>query len=197
MKPTSQKGFSIYELMITLLIVGVLLTVGLPNLSDFTRNSRISSTANDLHSSFLLARSEAARAKSNVTICSSANSTAANANCDGGSFDAGWIIFVDLDGDINRNPANEPILRSHPAVDDAIDITTNAGAAYFSFAPTGLGRGDVIGAPSIANAVICDDRGNVVASGGSSAARYLTVLPIGRATILRDVNLITAAGGCP
>ena len=197
MKPTSQKGFSIYELMITLLIVGVLLTIGLPNLSDFTRNSRISSTANDLHSSFLLARSEAARSKSNVTICTSANSTAANANCDGSPFDAGWIIFVDLDGDINRNPANEPVLRSHPAVDDAIDITTNAGAAYFSFAPSGLGRGNVIGAPAISNAVICDDRGNITAAGGSSAARYLTVLPIGRATILRDVDLITAAGGCP
>ncbi len=196
MKHISQKGFSIYELMITLLIVGVLLTIGLPNLSDFTRNSRISGTANDLHSSFMLARSEAARSKSNVTICSSANSTAANANCDGSPFDSGWIIFVDLDGDIDRDAVNEPVLRSHPAIDASIDITTNAGAAYFSFAPTGLGRGDIAGV-SLVTAVICDSRGNTVASGGSSAARFLVVTPIGRATVLRDVAQINAAGGCP
>ena len=195
MNETSQKGFTIYELMITLLVAGVLLTIGLPNLSEFTRNSRISGTANDLHSSFLLARSEAARAKSNVTICSSANSMAANADCDGSPFDDGWIIFVDQDGDIVRD-AGEPVLRSHSTIPDGIDITTNGGASYFSFAATGLGRGDVAGA-AMQTAVICDARGNTVAAGGSSAARYLVVTPIGRATILRDVGQINLAGGCP
>ena len=76
-------------------------------------------------------------------------------------------------------------------------ITTNAGATYFGFAPTGLGRGDVGGNPSIQTAVICDGRGNVVAAGGNSAARFLVVTPIGRATVLRDVTQINAAGGCP
>lgn len=193
----TQNGFSIYELMITLLIVGIVLTIGVPNLSEFTQNSRISATANDLHSSFLLARSEAARAKANVTICSSANPMAANSNCDGGPFDNGWIIFVDLDGDIDRDAANEPVLRSHQPIPDSIDITANGGAAYFSFAPTGLGRGNVGGGPALQTAVICDDRGNQVAAGGSSSARFLVVTPIGRATILRDVNQIQAAGGCP
>lgn len=192
-----QAGFSIYELMITLLIVGVILTIGVPNLSEFTQNSRISATANDLHSSFLLARSEAARAKAPVTICSSSNPTDANADCDGGAFDNGWIIFVDTDGNIARDAANEPVLRAHQPIPDAIDITTNAGASYFSFAPTGLGRGDVGGNPAVQTAVICDQRGNQVAAGGASSARYLVVTPIGRATVLRDVNQIQAAGGCP
>ncbi len=193
----NQNGFTLYELLITMLVIGIALTVGIPSFGVFTQNSRITSTANDLHSSFFLARSEAARAKSNITICASNNSMGA-ATCTGGTFDDGWIIFVDLNGDIQRAGADESVLRRHPAIDDAIDISTNAGANYFSFAPTGLGRGDVGGAgASVQTAVICDGRGNIVAAGGNSAARYLVVTPLGRATVLRDVAQITAAGGCP
>ncbi len=190
-------GFTLYELLITIVIIGIVLTFGIPNFGVFTQNSRIASTANDMHSSFYLGRSEAARSKSNITICASANSMDAAAAC-GGTFDDGWIIFIDLNGDIQRAGVNENVLRRHPPIDDAIDISTNAGANYFSFAPTGLGRGDVGGAgASVQTAVICDGRGNIVAAGGNSAARYLVVTPIGRATVLRDVDLITAAGDCP
>jgi Tfp pilus assembly protein FimT len=124
------------------------------------------------------------------------------ATCTGGTFDDGWIIFVDLNGDIQRPggpnvDGGENVLRRHPPVDDAIDISMNPGATFFSFAPTGLGRGDQSGFTAIQTAVICDGRGNVVAAGGNSAARFLVVTPIGRATVLRDVAQITAAGGCP
>ncbi len=192
----NQSGFTLYELLITIVIIGIVLTFGIPNFGVFTQNSRITGPANDLHSSFFLGRSEAARSKSNITICASNNSMGA-ATCTGGTFDDGWIIFVDLNGDIQRAGVDENVLRRHPAVDDAIDITMNPGATFFSFAPTGLGRGDQSGFTAIQTAVICDGRGNVVAAGGSSAARYLVVTPIGRATVLRDVDQITAAGGCP
>ena len=197
----NQSGFTLYELLITMIVIGIVLSVGIPNFGVFTQNSRITSTANDLHASFYLGRSEAARSKANITICASANSMDA-ATCTGGTFDDGWIIFIDLDGNIQRPagpnvPGGENVLRRHPAVDDAINIATNAGANYFSFAPTGLGRGDVNFVPSLQTAVICDGRGNVVAAGGNSAARVLVVTPIGRATVLRDVALIAAAGGCP
>ena len=191
-----QRGFTLYELLITMLVIGIVLSVGIPSFSDFTRNSRITSTANDLHSSFQLARSEAARSKAPVTICASAAPFGA-ALCDGASFNGGWIIFVDLNGDIQRAGAGETVLRAHPPVDVAINITTNAAADYFGFAPTGLGRGDVGGQPAMQTAVICDARGNAIAGGGMSAARFLMVTPIGRATVLRDVGQIAGAGGCP
>ncbi len=191
-----QRGFTLYELLITMLVIGIVLTVGIPSFSDFTRNSRMTSTANDLHSSFHLARSEAARSKTNVTICASADPLGA-ALCDGATFDGGWIIFLDLNGDIQRAGAGENVLRAHPPVDTAINITTNAGADYFGFAPSGLGRGNVGGLPSLVTAVICDDRGNATSAGGYSSARVLVATPIGRATVLRDVDMITAQGGCP
>jgi len=192
-----QNGFTLYELLVTMLIIGIVLTIGVPNMSAFTANSRMATTANDLHSSFQLARSEAARSKTNITICASADSMAADATCNG-TFDDGWIVFIDLDGNLQRAiGGGENLLRRYPAIDSKININVNANATYFSFAPTGLGRGDVGGVPSFQTAVLCDDRGNVVAAGGRSSARYLVVTPIGRATVVRDVAIIDGAGGCP
>jgi type IV fimbrial biogenesis protein FimT len=197
MSKSKQHGFTVYELLITMLLIGIILSIGVPSMSGFMQNSRITGTANDLHSSFNLARSEAARSKSNITICASANSMDAAAACGGATFDDGWIIFVDLNGDLARGGFGENVLRAHPAIPDGIDIATNAGADYFGYAPSGLGRGDVGGLPALQTARICDDRGNIVAAGGSSAARFLVVTPIGRAMVLRDVAQIDLAGGCP
>jgi len=192
-----QRGFTLYELMITLLVVGVILTFGIPNFSEFTQNSRLTGTSNDLLSSFQLARSEAARSKTNITICASDDSLAANANC-AGTFNDGWIIFVDTNGDLNRAGAGENVLRAHPPVADGVTVTTNGGADYFAFAGTGLGRGNVGGNPALQTAMICDARGLDVAPGGRATARRLVATAIGRATIISDLAMIQAAGGvCP
>jgi len=196
MRKIKQYGFTIYELLITMLMVGVILSIGVPSMSSFMQNSRITGTANDLHASFQLARSEAARSKSNITICASANSMDAAAAC-GGTFDDGWIIFIDLNGDLARGGAGENILRAHPAIPDGLDIATNDGADYFGFAPSGLGRGDIGGVPAVSTARICDDRGNIPVAAGNSAARILIVTPIGRAVVLRNIEQIDLAGGCP
>ena len=187
MDTRSQRGFTLYELLITLLVVGVVLTFGLPNLSEFTQNSRMTSTANDMHASFLMARSEAARAKTNITICASSDPMGV-ANCDG-TWDQGYIVFMDLDGDILRAGANETVLRAHPPIENGVMLRIANNATYFSFAGTGLGRGNVAG-PAISQVVMCDDRGNVRAQGGNSAARRFVATPLGRATIMRDMGLI-------
>lgn len=192
MNTKHQRGFTIYELMIALTIIGIILAMGVPSFTEFTQNSRLTSTANDLHASYQLARSEAARSKSNITICASAD----GATC-GGTFNDGWIIFIDLNGDITRAGPGENILRAQPAVDANLTITPNAGATYFSFAPTGLGRGNVAG-PALQTAMICDQRGLDVAAGGRATARRLVATPIGRATVISDHAMIVASGDvCP
>ncbi len=189
MKKRHQNGFTLYELLITMLIVGVVLGLGVPNLAAFTANSRLSSTANDLHASFQLARSEAARSKTNITICASANSFSAGANC-GGTWDQGYIVFVDDDGDLNRAGATETVLRAHGEIATDVVMSIANDATYFSYASTGLGRGDVGGNIAVTQVVMCDDRGNIVGAGGNSAARLFVATPLGRATILRDIGLI-------
>ena len=195
MKTLTQKGFTLYELLITTLVVGVLLSVGVPSFMNFGANSRMTASVNDLLGSFHLARSEAARSKDNVTICASANSTTANPTC-GGAFEDGWIVFQDTNGDIQRD-AGELLLRSHPPLPGQIDVLTPGQGTYFAYGPTGQGRGQIGLLPPMTSAVFCDDRGHVEGRGDNSVARALRVLPIGRATVLRTVEQIDNQGGCP
>lgn len=193
-----QSGFTLYELMITLLLIGIILAIGVPNLSEYRQNSRLTSISNDLLSSFHLARSEAARAKANITICASNNSMDPIAADCGGTFNDGWIVFIDTDGDLTRAGAGENLLQIYPPAPDGVTVTTNGGSTYFAFASTGLGRGNVGGVPALQTAMICDDRGLDVAPGGRATARRLVATAIGRATIISDKAQIEAAGGtCP
>ena len=201
MKEHTQNGFTLYELMITLLIVGVVLTLGMPNLTAFTQNSRITTTANDLHAAFQVARSEAARAKSNITICASNNSMTAGADCQG-NWEDGFIVFIDSNGDIARAGASETVLRAHPAIANGVNLVLANNATFFSYASTGLGRGNVGGAAAVSQVIICDDRGLAETSKDSSAGRLFVATPLGRATVLRDYtmanNALTGMGQtCP
>ena len=194
MDKKTQNGFTLYELLITMMIVGVVLTYGVPNMLQFNQNGRMTSTANDLHAAFHLARSESGRAKTNITICASANAMTAAANCGGGStWDQGFIVFVDTDGDINRNGATETVLRAHGTIAEGVSLTVADNATYFSYSSTGLGRPNVGGNPAVSQVVMCDERGTVTAAGGRSAARLFVATPLGRATIFRDKTLIDNA----
>jgi len=195
MKNRSQTGFTLYELLTTMLIVGVVLSLGIPNMQSFRQNSRMTAAANDLHSSFHLARSEASRAKTPITICASVDSMTADLPTCGGELEAGWIVFEDCDGDITVD-GDEPILRRFPAVTAGIVINTVGPDDYFSYASTGLGRGNILASPALAVMVLCDDRGNVRGGGGKSTARVLVVTPLGRATVLADEGQVTFHGGC-
>jgi type IV fimbrial biogenesis protein FimT len=192
MKERAQNGFTLYELMITLLIVGVVLTLGMPNLTAFTQNGRITASANDLHAAFRVARSEAARAKSTITICASNNSMTAAADCQG-DWEDGFIVFIDSNGDIARAGANETVLRAHPPVAKGVSLTIANDATYFSYASTGLGRGNVGGAPAVSQIIVCDDRGMAETTKDFSAGRLLVATPLGRATVLRDYTMVKDA----
>jgi len=184
----TQAGFTLYELLITVLVIGVILTFAVPNMQDFTRNSRMTSTANDMHAAFHLARSESSRAKSNITICPSAD----GASC-GGTWEDGYIVFVDEDGDLTVDGGTDSVLRRHDAIAEGVSLAVADDATYFSYASTGLGRPNVGGNTAVSQVVMCDNRGNIIAAGGNSAARLFVVTPLGRATIIRDTNMIDDA----
>ena len=194
MKNRTQTGFTLYELLTTMLIVGVVLALGVPNMQSFRQNSRMTAAANDLHSSFHLARSEAARTKNNISICATADSSLATPVCSG-QFEAGWVVFEDRDADLVVD-TGEAVLRRYPAVNTDIAIDTAGPNDYFMYASTGLGRRDVANAVPVSVMVMCDSRGNTTGGGGKSTARVVVVTPLGRAAVLADEAQVTAQGGC-
>lgn len=192
MKKQTQTGFTLYELLMTMLIVGVVLSLGIPSLSEFTQNSRITSTANDLHAAFQMSRSEAARAKTNITICASATPYAAGADCDG-TWDQGYIVFVDDNANQARDAVDETVLRAHDSAATGVSLAIANDATYFMYASSGMGRRDVNGNPVLTQVIVCDERGTAETAQNFSAARLFVTTPLGRATVVRDLTMVEDA----
>lgn len=208
MNRNHQHGFNLLELMVTLLVMGIVLGLGVPNFMEFQRNSAMTSLANDLVSSIYLARTEAVKRQVPVTMCTSANATAPAPTCGAGP-NTGFIVFVD-----DANPtvpaatdsnavvdAGELVLLQHAAPTGTINISSDS--IYVTYAPNGFVVPQATGQaqPSLTSMLVCDDRGNRD-SGGRSAARAVNVAPTGRAQIMRSINDVTTAvavtgGVCP
>lgn len=90
-------GFTLIELMITLVVAGIVLSVGVPSFKSFFLNTRISTQANDLVSSLNLARGEAIKRGTSIKICSSDD----QASC-GGAWEDGWIVITNDDAELIR-----------------------------------------------------------------------------------------------
>jgi hypothetical protein len=123
------------------------------------------------------------------------------AECDG-TWDQGYVAFIDEDDDAALARNGGAVLRAHPPADTGVLLRVAGGASYFMYAPSGLGRRDVGNNTPLSQVVICDERGNITAAGGNSAARLFVTTPLGRATIVRDKALIgnaltTMGATCP
>jgi prepilin-type N-terminal cleavage/methylation domain-containing protein len=75
--PSTQKrrfegGFTLIELMITLIVAGILLGIGVPSFNSFVKNNRIVSQSNELLADLTFARSEALKRSRDVHICKTA-----------------------------------------------------------------------------------------------------------------------------
>lgn len=62
------QGFTLVEMMVTLSVLSVMLAVAVPSFTEFIANQRIRAAASDLHSTLLLARSEAIKRNTRMTL---------------------------------------------------------------------------------------------------------------------------------
>lgn len=65
---TTPQGFTIIELMLTLVVLGVMLSIGMPSLIRVVDSQRVKTAASDLHVSLTLARSEAIKRNAAVQV---------------------------------------------------------------------------------------------------------------------------------
>ena len=194
-----QAGFTMIELMFAIAVLAVLVGIGLPNMQDFVRNSRMSGAANDIISDFNFARSEAVKRRVPVTLCKTVDGTACNTSAT--TEFSRWIVFVDdadpalvqgTDGNGAIDGA-EVILRDRE-LPESITVKATNGQIRATFLPTGFPR---IETANVNRFVLCDVRGNETSVGGDSAARAIEILPTGRPSVFRTKATVTAFGGCP
>jgi len=84
MKQITQ-GFSLIELIVTLAIVAVIMMIGVPNFNSAIRNSRLTTSVNELVTTFNIARSEAIKRNRHVVVGKT-----------GTDWENGWQIFADV-----------------------------------------------------------------------------------------------------
>ena len=106
-------GFTLIELLVAMAIIAVLMAIGVPAYKTITYNTRVSSEINAMQGDLQFARSEAQKGGQSVTVCASANQTTCAAN---NVWGAGWIVFIDLDNNGNRDTTTEPLLRKQTAL---------------------------------------------------------------------------------
>ncbi len=97
------KGFTLLELMVTIAIAVVLLTLAAPSFQELIRNNRTTTQANELITAFNLSRSEAIEQSEIITVCSSTDQIKCAGSKD---WATGWIVFTDKNGDQIRDGAN-------------------------------------------------------------------------------------------
>lgn len=119
----SQAGFTLIELMVTLAVAAILITLAVPSFMDATLGAKLSAHANSLVASAQLARSEAIKRNAPVTMCVSTNGT----TCAGsGGWENGWIVV-----------AGGQVIERQQALPAGFKIT--AGSTSLVFQPTGFG----------------------------------------------------------
>jgi type IV fimbrial biogenesis protein FimT len=182
------RGFTLIELITTLAVAGILVTLAVPSFTEVIKNNRLITQTNDFVTALNLARSEAIRRSDRVTVCKSTDEASCSA---GGGWDQGWIVFHDVNGDgVVTNPTTN-VLRVHGALNSGTTLRGDANLAdYVSYVSTGATQKFAGGASATQSGVLvmCDDRGFV------SQAKGIQISATGRVSTTSATS--TAAGGC-
>lgn len=156
-------GFTLIELLVLLGVVAILTTIAVPDFSATIKNDRDISQINTLLTGLMLARSEAIKSGTPVTICATSN----DQTC-AGTWTAGWMVYY-----TNPPPGASTVIRVFPALSGGNTLTSSSGNT-FTFNANGM-----TGAAS--TFTLCDSR-------GANYARSIDLALTGRAEAASKVG---------
>lgn len=99
-KPSKYRGFTLLELIVTLLVAGVLTSLAVPTVGNILHQTRLNRVVDGLHGDMVFARSEAVKRRLPISVLMRDT-----------KWVNGWRVFVDLDSD-GAIDTGEEILRN-------------------------------------------------------------------------------------
>ncbi len=125
-------GFTLVELMVTLIVLGIVMAIAIPSFTLVRNNARLSGSTNELVASLQQARMEAIRLNRKVSVCRSDNGS----SCASGELWSQWITLADTD----RNGVDEVLKVTQ--IDAPVELRASASAvnSKVQFSADGLAR---------------------------------------------------------
>lgn len=178
------RGLTLVELMITLVILSVTVTMATPAMQQLVQGSRLRTETSRLLHAINLARSEAVFRNTPVSLCPSAMATSGMPDC-GGELADGWIVFTNRNRDTVVDAGSDEVLGAFESVPPGYRLTNLAGTRaadeLITYLPDGSSRRNL-------SLLICPPAGH-------RARPWSVVLnTVGRARAARDEGRCPAGG---
>ena len=181
------RGLTMIELMVTLSLLVILTSLAAPSFIQTIASTRVSSATNELLSTLALAKSEAIKRGSRMTVCPSTDGTSCTA---GTNWANGWIVFNDTTRATNPvvDNASETILQVGQNLNEALIISGST--PYASFGPDGASK--LINGAFLANTVrVCSTSASLT---DAKRARDISIHRSGRIDVSTPPSV---AATCP
>lgn len=179
-RTTYSAGFTLVELLVTLIILGIVIAFAVPSFQTMATSNRMTNQVNTLSGVIANARSAASVAPgATVTVCSSSDSSSCSSST---QWDNGWIVFRDEDGDGSVDTGDgDEVLRVHSdlAGGNTLRVTGFDGTGQqIQFEGNGMPSASA-GSAGAGTLTICDD-------GGATDAGAIVVAVSGQTRLVRD-----------
>lgn len=166
------RGFTLLELMVTVALIAILMTIAAPSFTTFQRNTELTSRINSLLASINAARSEAMKRGRDAVVIP----------LDGSSWNTGMIVFVDMNNNRTYESATDVLVyKNEDPIPSYLTITADgapsASPPYIRFGAQGYPKP---ASPDLRNFTISIARNDVTGSEVFSQTRRLKVAITGR-----------------
>jgi type IV fimbrial biogenesis protein FimT len=132
---------TLVELVVALAVLAIVVTLGVPGFARLISHTRMTTAVNTLVTNLQLARSEAVKRGSRVTLCPVAPGSSPLACADSTSWQSGYMTFSNPNNGDTPASADQVIRHVQGKADAPISITTTSGRTSVTYQSDGTSAG--------------------------------------------------------